>query len=442
MSDKEHARFSPSSAHRRIACPGSLALEEQVPRTTSDYAEEGTAAHELMEWAFRDNATFLDNYEGKKTKNGWKVNKEMISAVQIFVDTIRATAANFERMGATVHIFCEERVSFAHFMGDIVQDNDDEDFFGTSDIIIVAEFADGTALVSIHDLKYGKGVKVYAEENEQMFCYALGVLAAYTLAWDVRRVQMCIHQPRIDHVDEWEVPVARVYEFAEQLAPAAQLALRLADEIKSGKTTVKKLDKAGRLVPGEDQCQFCRAKAHCPAKARFVLKAVDDMFENLEDDVDVKGAIKKMDDGLVTIDQVEKFGLILEELEDWIKAVRGRIQAELYRTKNGKLKRWKLVKGRKGHRAWKNLDEAERLLKKFRTPEEKMFKRELISPTQAEALFGNQVKRWKQLQKNIEQPDGKLSIAPMKDKRQAVPPPNFDGMFEDLSEDGDFDDLA
>ncbi|MFN8993077.1 MAG: DUF2800 domain-containing protein, partial [Pseudomonadota bacterium] len=42
-----HARFSPSAAHRWLRCTGSLALCETVPPRTSEYADEGTAAHEV-----------------------------------------------------------------------------------------------------------------------------------------------------------------------------------------------------------------------------------------------------------------------------------------------------------------------------------------------------------------------------------------------------------
>ncbi len=45
MSD--HSRLSPSSAHRWMACAGSVLLESRVPDSSSSFADEGTAAHEL-----------------------------------------------------------------------------------------------------------------------------------------------------------------------------------------------------------------------------------------------------------------------------------------------------------------------------------------------------------------------------------------------------------
>lgn len=440
MSDKEHARFSPSSVSRRMACPGSLALEEQVPSKTSSYAEEGTAAHELMEWVFRDNAVFTSVYEGKKTKNGLTINEEMCENVQVFVDNIRTTAAQFEELGAIVTIFCEERVSFSDEMGDIEEDNDDENFFGTADIIIVAEFDDGTALISIDDLKYGKGVQVDAKQNEQTLSYGLAVVSTYSLIYNITHVRMAIHQPRLDHLSEWSIPVEKIYKFRDKLKPVAKLTLKIADDLKAKRTTVAKIDKAGHLTPGEDQCFFCRAKAQCPARMRHVLKEVDGMFEDLTDTVDVDGAIEEMDNGLVSIEVLEEKYLILDQLDDWIKCVRGRLEAELYSGKE--LNTLKLVKGRKGHRAWTNAVAVEEALKKMRLSEKEMYERKLISPTTAEKLFakGNP-RRWHKLKKLYNQPDGRPTLALKSDKRHAFVPPNIDGMFDDLTTES-FDDLA
>ena len=45
----KHALLSASGAHRWLECTPSALLELQFPQSTSEYAEEGTAAHELCE---------------------------------------------------------------------------------------------------------------------------------------------------------------------------------------------------------------------------------------------------------------------------------------------------------------------------------------------------------------------------------------------------------
>ena len=49
----KHALLSASGAHRWLECTPSAKLEEQFPKKTSSYAEEGTAAHELAELTAR-----------------------------------------------------------------------------------------------------------------------------------------------------------------------------------------------------------------------------------------------------------------------------------------------------------------------------------------------------------------------------------------------------
>jgi len=50
MSASSHSHLAPSSAHRWLKCPGSVALEAAAPEPPSGpYALEGTAAHLLCE---------------------------------------------------------------------------------------------------------------------------------------------------------------------------------------------------------------------------------------------------------------------------------------------------------------------------------------------------------------------------------------------------------
>ena len=75
--------------------------------------------------------------------------------------------------------------------------------------------------------------------------------------------------------------------------------------------------------------------------------------------------------------------------------------------------------GRQGARAWTTEEEAEAALKRLKVKAALMYKRKLISPTDAEKLLKGDVK-WDKLQKYITRAEGKPSVALASDKRPAL----------------------
>ena len=63
MMTNKHSKLSPSSAHRWMACPGSVRLEAQFPDESSPYAKEGTTAHELVESMMRGEHVVRELYD-------------------------------------------------------------------------------------------------------------------------------------------------------------------------------------------------------------------------------------------------------------------------------------------------------------------------------------------------------------------------------------------
>lgn len=390
-----HALLSPSGAARWMCCPGSVALESVLPDSSSDFADEGTAAHELAALALTEGKDCMAYYGRQIEVNGkhYAVDMEMVENVQAYVDRTRAIGGE---------LFVEQRLSIQHLTGE-------DDAYGTSDAVIVA----GTELV-IRDLKYGRGVKVDAAGNEQLRIYALAALAEFELVYEIETVRLCIDQPRLGYVSEDVMPVDELREFAARVAVAASVCDSLIRTHQdTGTVDVEHLN------PGEKQCQFCRAKATCPALRNHVLTTVADDFVDLDEPIapQLAHAADRVTDNALLGNLMGAVDLI----EAWCKAVRGKVEAELFA--GNAVPGYKLVEGRRGARQWGNPADAEALMKTMRMKTEEMYDLKIISPTTAEKLHkAGKIgpRQWPKVQELITQADGKPSVAPESDKRPAL----------------------
>jgi hypothetical protein len=206
-------------------------------------------------------------------------------------------------------------------------------------------------------------------------------------------------------ISEWTITVDALNEFAVHVGERGRYAMSLLDAPKE--------DLVSHLLPGEDQCKFCKAKANCPKLDDLVQTTIGDEFE-------VIAADAALGTDYPPAELATKMAAC-DLIEEWIKAIRGKVESDLLA--GVAVPGYKLVEGRQGNRAWSNDTEAEAMIKTMRVPHDQMYQYKIISPTTAEKLAKAGTigpRQWPKLQAMITRSDGKPSVAPESDKRPAL----------------------
>lgn len=350
-----HAKLSPSASSRWMTCPGSVHLAPDIKGGSSSvYAEKGTAMHEVSENCLTKDLE-PKSFIGK-TVNKHIVTQDMVEIVQVYVNYIQSLNG---------HKFYEEKVTLAEVINDC---------WGTADGVVI----DGS-LMRVIDLKTGGGVRVEAEGNSQLLCYALGAYLKYAPVYDISTMTLTIVQPPMGSIDSWTISLEELLAFAEAL--------------KLSYAAIQ--NEPNKFVASDKACKWCHAKTQCPEMKRLANEAAV---------IDFK---------VMGMDAVEEWLPKLPMLNAFIEAVEAKAKDTLLT--GGSIPGWKVVEGRKT-RSWADVPTTELWLKQ-QGYDQIYTKPVLLSVAQMEiALKGESLDMKPLIAVSIGQP----TIAPEKDKRSAI----------------------
>lgn len=370
-----HALLSASAAKRWLNCPPSVRLTENMPDTPSEYAEEGTLAHELAELKRRKKFETMSKSKYAKALDIIKSNplytSEMDSCTDDYLDHILTIAHKYDKVKPYVVI--EKQLNYSHIA---------EDGFGTSDCVLICRND-----LHIIDFKYGKGVAVSAEDNPQLKLYALGAIAEYSFLYNIENVFLHIIQPRTSEgSSSWEISATDLTAWGESIKPIAELAYKGSGDFKCG-----------------DWCRFCKAKATCRARAEnfFALEDTAKMPKELLSDSEIGEALIKAQTLKHWVTDLEEYAL----------------NAILSGTD---ISGWKAVEG-KSNRKIADIDSAFEVLKTNGYDEALLYERKPITLTELEKLVTKK-KLEELIGDKIVKPQGKPTLAPADDKRKSYKP--------------------
>jgi len=375
MPAKGHALLSASSSERWLRCPPSARLCESYDDKGSNYAAEGTDAHELCEYKLRQ---ALGMEAKDPTENLTWFNEEMADCASGYAAYILEQVEAAKQTCADPVVLIEQRVDFSRWV---------ESGFGTADCIIIA---DGT--LQICDYKHGMGIFVSAEKNPQMQCYALGALELFDGIYDIDLVRMVIYQPRRSNISTYELSKDELYRWADEvLKPTADLAF-------AGD---------GNFLCGE-WCGFCKAKHDCRARADANLELARYDFKLPP---------------LLTDEEVEEILTRVDDLVAWATDIK---EYALQQTISGKeWNGWKLVEGRSNRRYTNETEVADAVSSAGFDP----YDHKVLGVTAMQKLLGKS--RFDELlAAYIEKPQGKPTLVPESDKRPVMNTAKNDFMEE------------
>jgi Protein of unknown function (DUF2800) len=387
-----HSLFAPSSAHRWAVCHASVAASAGLPDETTIYAAEGTVAHRLVEHLRTGSEPVVVGQVVRIAGFDVEVTAEMLEMVEAYIDF-----ADREKG----HRLVEQRVDFSPYMPVPNQG-------GTVDDLCMRPFH-----LVITDLKYGM-IKVHAEENWQLLCYALGAFLEWDAIYGFETITIRIGQPRLGHYDEWTTDRLHLLEFGELIRTQAAACLE-PDPV---------------FVPSTSTCRFCRAKVTCPARLALLDRLGDEGFDDLVTAPQARAAVALLDHraALPTLPSVETLttGHLARVVghrrgvEVWLKQAYEELR--LRALKGEAVPGFKLAEGR-AKRPWREGADVVSILTSLGVPKTEIVSLIISSPAAVDAAVAKLPKDRRAkvravIKALIDRVPGRPSLVPIKDDQE------------------------
>ena len=232
----QHSLIRPSNFERRMLCPGSLNAENDLPETTSVYAEDGKLLHDRVNQLITANISWLEDLETDQKDDVYNAAKyyfDLIKQADTIIKEIR------EKTFDLSFIYPEMK--------------------GTADSVLIT-FEPTTDTYDLHviDYKFGKGVLINAHQNYQLLLYYLGVINDPEIEEILQDKKYNVH---LHIVQPYNVNSIWSLNETEKL---------LFSNLEMYQDIAKKcyVPDATRIA-SKKACQFCIAKPTCPALAKF-----------------------------------------------------------------------------------------------------------------------------------------------------------------------------
>ena len=324
----EHSNIVGGSTAKRVMhCPGSVKLVRQMPpQGFSKYAAEGTLLHHVI-------SEVLDSEHAPAYFLGREHEGQVLTEELLDEKLLPALAAlNDIDPNVELRFAVETRVGFGDLLPGV---------FGSTDLL--GRLGDR---VIVLDWKFGSGVAVTAEENEQLMFYAAAAMRTPGVEWvfeGAKEIECIIVQP--PYIRRWVTSFDRIRQFERELVYAVKLAGRDDATLKVG-----------------DHCRWCTAKPICPLMNGAAQRALQTQIASLP--------VEQISAALYTADL----------LEQWISDVRA---LALQSLREGlTLSGFKLV-AKQSRRQWVDEGTAKAALLAH-LPESDVIETSLVSPAQAE----------------------------------------------------------